>query len=66
MNRFSEEEHHSSFNFINITATVYANDDSIFFELKLKAVSTEAAEEYIRSVYPNISTIYVYEDTNND
>ena len=60
------EDFHPSYNFIRIKASIYVMDDAMHFEVTLHAVSTEVAETYLRQVYPDISTIYVYEEAVED
>lgn len=60
------EGFHPSYNFIRIKASIYVMDDTMHFVVTLNAISTEVAEAYLRRVYPDISTIYVYEEEEED
>lgn len=60
------QDFHPSFNFIRIRASIYVMNNTMHFEVTLNAVSTEVAEAYLRRVYPDISTIYVYEEAEED
>lgn len=56
-------EMHPSHGMIDYIADVWAEDDTVVFRVSLHAQSYEIAEDYLRKVYPNISTLYLYEGT---
>ncbi len=58
--QLSNEDFHPAHNMKPIRADVWAEEKGIMFVLELHANSLEAAEDYIRSVYPNITTLYAY------
>jgi hypothetical protein len=58
--QLSTEGFHPAHNMKPIRADIWAEEKGIMFVLELHATSLEAAEDYIRSVYPNITTLCAY------
>ena len=56
----SNANFHPAHNMKPIRADVWAEEKGIMFVLELHATSLETAEDYIRRIYPDITSIYVY------